>query len=369
MKIKLLAGVLIWVCIFGNKANAQWQTIFKDSINYSFACVYFMNNDTGFAGGFHYPFSSSFYGTIFRTFNGGQTWGSTLTTHYISAIQFVNDSIGYAGGQDGAVYNTVDLGAHWNYAGGAWADDLSGLFFLNKDTGYQSAAYIFNTTDMGVNWQPVFTSPAGAYTVSGKMLFTNSLTGYNAQGYYYNALANAASISKTTDGGNTWTDLTIFPDFYPHSCFFFNSDTGIAVGFNGKISKTNDGGSTWSIPDSIGQYPLMDIYFVTPSIGYITGGNNYYNNTNYFKGIIYKTSDGGNNWQVMDSSYYDGLVKMHFPSDSVGYAVGMNGIILKIINANSVSSSVQVITPNKNDIFISPNPATDKITISFLQQH
>jgi hypothetical protein len=217
---------------------------------------------------------------------------------------------------------------------------------------------------MGATWQQIFTSAGGASTISGKMLFTDPLTGYSIQGYYYNSSFNAGAISKTSNRGNTWADLTIPSNFYPHSGFFFNKDTGIVVGFNGKISKTNDGGLTWSIPDSIGQYPLMDIHFVNHSIGYITGGNNYYNNTNYFKGIIYKTIDGGLNWQVLDSSYYDGLVKMSFPSDSVGYAVGMNGIILKITSANSINTIVQNVSSQK-DFTIFPNPASSTISISF----
>jgi photosystem II stability/assembly factor-like uncharacterized protein len=106
--------LMLIACSFN--AQAQWQTIFKDSVNYSFDCAYFINNDTGFVGGFYYPpcFRN---GIIFRTLDGGQTWDTSLVSPYISAIQFINDSIGFTGGQDAFVYKTSDLGEHWSLAG------------------------------------------------------------------------------------------------------------------------------------------------------------------------------------------------------------------------------------------------------------
>ena len=131
------------------------------------------------------------------------------------------------------------------------------------------------------------------------------------------------------------------------------------------ISSTTDGGINWTSPISIGIYSLYDIYFVTDSIGYIVGGSNIYDNPpNPYKGIIYKTINKGSSWQVMDSSYYNGLNKLSFPNDSIGYAVGMNGNILKIINANNIHSSIQNIFLSNNELLIYPNPFSDNLTIT-----
>ncbi|MBA2562743.1 MAG: hypothetical protein H0V14_07465, partial [Chitinophagaceae bacterium] len=83
------------------------------------------------------------------------------------------------------------------------------------------------------------------------------------------------SITKTSDSGTTWNDLIIPINFYPYSCHFFDSTSGIAVGKNGAISKTIDGGLNWTTPFSISNYTLYDISFVSDSIGYIVGGFNY----------------------------------------------------------------------------------------------
>lgn len=235
MKRKLL---LLFFCLaFTNNLFCQWQTIYKDSLNYSFTCAHFLNNDTGFVAGFHYPLPS---GVIFRTFDGGQTWDSLLIPVYVSNIQFINDSTGFAGGSDGFVYRTTDLGTNWNLMGSNTWDDLTGMFFLNKDTGYQITGNIIDkTTDGGITWQVIFNSTGYGETIGGKMMFPDSITGYAVQGFY-----SGGAISKTSDAGSTWSDLLIPLDFYPHSCFFWNQNIGWAVGHNGKISKTNDGGLT-----------------------------------------------------------------------------------------------------------------------------
>ncbi|MBA2562742.1 MAG: T9SS type A sorting domain-containing protein [Chitinophagaceae bacterium] len=65
----------------------------------------------------------------------------------------------------------------------------------------------------------------------------------------------------------------------------------------------------------------------------------------------------------MDSSFFDGLTKLHFPSDSIGYAVGYNGIIIKIENANTFNTSIQLVSDLYSEISIFPNPSNTLITI------
>jgi len=191
------------------------------------------------------------------------------------------------------------------------------------------------------------------------MVFPDSQIGYLAQ----SSLGQIKSITKTSDGGITWNDLPIPNNLFPYSCYFFDTLSGIAVGRYGGISRTSDGGQTWTVPDSISNYTLYDIAFVNDSIGYIVGGFTQYDISTVRKGIIFKTMDGGINWSMIDSSYFDGLTKLHFPSDSIGYAVGYNGIILKISNANSITTSVQNV--NESTRFnVFPNPAKTRITIS-----
>ncbi|OFY87384.1 MAG: hypothetical protein A3F72_04065 [Bacteroidetes bacterium RIFCSPLOWO2_12_FULL_35_15] len=363
--MKRILLLLFFYLTFSSESFAQWQTVF-DSTDYSFSGIFFINNDTGFVAGYHS--GNGYYGgTIMRTMNGGLTWDKTYQLPNILSIQFVNDSVGFAGGQDCQIYRTTNMGNTWNFVGEVLTlGDLSSLYFINPQIGY---ATLFNggirkTVNGGTSWVGLFGSAGRSYFPgTAKFTFVDSLTGYVTHSYHGMFTTNQGSaISKTMGGGATWTDLPIPSNFYPYSCFFFDSLSGFAVGYHGKISKTTDGGLTWTTPDSLCPDPLYDVAFVNDSIGYISGGFNVYED-NFPNGIIFKTKNRGITWEVMNT-YSDGLTKLHFPSDSIGYAVGMNGIILKLTSANHANVSVQTLTNSREKLTVFPNPANNSITVN-----
>lgn len=362
MKLRLIILISLFFSIT-NYSIAQWQTVYKDSSQFQFNSVYFLNSDTGFVGGYDFT-SLSNNGIMFRTMDGGLTWDTTKLSELIICVNFIDSTFGFCGGDGGANYLTTDIGETWQKRGySTTMADHSSIYFLNPSVGYRSTmqSWIQQTTDTGMTWQNVFNSTGGSYFPgTSRMLFTDSLTGYLAQSRFGQTPIPIKSISKTNDGGNAWNDLLIPANFYPYSCFFFNSLSGFAVGRYGEVSNTADGGINWSVPVSISNYALYDVTFVNDSIGYIVGGYYIYDHPSSRKGIIFKTIDFGISWQVMDSSYHDALVKLHFPNDSIGYAVGMNGIILKITNANSVSTNVHSISDSQH-FFAYPNPAQNFI--------
>jgi photosystem II stability/assembly factor-like uncharacterized protein len=340
---------------------AQWQTIYKDSAHFQFNTVYFLNNDTGFVGG--YDFTNNTNGVIFRTFDGGQTWDTTQLYELIICIQFIDNSFGICGGDGGADYLTTDLGDTWQQRGfSSTMSDHSSIFFTSPSLGFRSTlqSWIQMSIDTGNTWQNVFNSSGGSYFPgTSKIIFPDPQVGYLAQSRF----GQVKSITKTSDGGTTWNDLPIPINFFPYSCYFFDTTSGIAAGRYGGVSRTSDGGQTWTGPDSIGNYTLYDIAFVNDSIGYIVGGFTQYDISTVRKGVIFKTTDGGITWSLVDSSYFDGLTKLHFPSDSIGYAVGYNGIILKISNANYVNTSIPELEGvNKFNVY--PNPVITEIIIT-----
>ena len=93
-------------------------------------------------------------------------------------------------------------------------------------------------------------------------------------------------ISKTTDGGTSWTEYsTPFSNTILEICFI-NNTTGWAVSTEG-ISKTTDGGKTWAIqytPKIL--YEPKSLYFIDTNTGWAAG--------NY--GLMLHTTDGGNTW-------------------------------------------------------------------------
>ncbi|MBN1968724.1 MAG: T9SS type A sorting domain-containing protein [Candidatus Delongbacteria bacterium] len=109
-------------------------------------------------------------------------------------------------------------------------------------------------------------------------------------------LATDGTIFISNDGGQNW-------DFH-HPGFaidgrnfnFIDSDTGyLAAGQEG-ILKTENSGVTWSNIFEDVPYKFTDVQFLG-DLGFAVGGKHQYQDyEEIFTGVIYKTTDGGNNW-------------------------------------------------------------------------
>jgi len=161
-------------------------------------------------------------------------------------------------------------------------------------------------------------------------------------------------LLKTENFGSLWVQKTneSFNEIY--SIFFINDLLGFAVGagVNANIQKTVDGGETWTSQGFSGT--LSSVFFVNENVGYIVGSS----------GIMRKTTDGGSNWSLLNTTTDNGLSDLFFINDSIGYVIGTNGTILKT-PADTTSLSTSIINPSYNSsvnyFIIYPNPASNII--------
>jgi len=94
-------------------------------------------------------------------------------------------------------------------------------------------------------------------------------------------------VVRTTDGGDSWADVT--PDAATERMWhhdFGSSTTGWIVGFSGTIWKTGDGGATWSAQTSGTTESLNGIDATSATEAWIAGN----------KGTLLHTTDGGTTW-------------------------------------------------------------------------
>ena len=138
-------------------AGINWSVVGSDSNSYG--DIQFINNLTGFSGGFNYIVDK---GVIKRTTNGGANW----ELNYLDSIFWINDicitpqNYWYAVGdgsyngisQTGLIYRSTDSGTSWQYI--QLPQSIASINFSSALTGYASAYnnITYKTTDGGENW-------------------------------------------------------------------------------------------------------------------------------------------------------------------------------------------------------------------------
>jgi hypothetical protein len=137
-------------------------------------------------------------------------------------------------------------------------------------------------------------------------------------------------VFKTTNGGSSWTQIS-FSNFVPEAVWFLTPKVGFVAGNGGRpvIMKTTDGGDTWTekFHDLGSSSFILSMQFVNQYVGYAVGGNPNFGQGG--AGVILSTTDGGEHWTAEEGNYPKALHWVHFPTETVGYAVGEGGTILK----------------------------------------
>ncbi len=134
-------------------------------------------------------------GGMYRTTNGGQDWDhEDFGNISIFDLYFVNDLLGFAVGEGGISFKTIDGGITWDPMNEPMANDQFTVFFVDELHGW---------------------------------------------------MGGAMSGARTIDGGDTWEVMGSIPS-YTKAIYFTDADTGYAVGNSGQVVRSVDGGVTWN---------------------------------------------------------------------------------------------------------------------------
>lgn len=225
-------------------------------------------------------------------------------------VQFIDSTNAFAVGFNGTIVHTLDGGITWDRLVSNTTADLYGLYFFDSENGVVVGAQntFLKTSDGGNTW---INKPSAISMVS--VSFVNPEVG----------LGVGSRILKTTDGGNTWEVKSETGALW--SVQFIDENNAVAVGgplFEGRILRSTDGGETW-LDRSTGSRFLKDVFFVDRETGFAVGS----------QGIIYKTTDGGDNWDMvfLGGSGYGNFEGIYFTDQLRGIAVGGGGSVSKIL--------------------------------------
>ena len=145
----------------------------------------------------------------------------------------------------------------------------------------------------------------------------------NVTGY----AVDADRIFKTTNGGLSWNVLIAFPSSYFTDLQVIDNNNIVAsssVYNRNKIVKTANGGSLWTTLARPSGTSLLNTYFLSSTIGWLSTNDN----------NIYKTTDGAGSWSlVTDPSIanFSGK-KMKFLDANTGYSLSDGESVFKTLN-------------------------------------
>ncbi len=203
-------------------------------------------------------------------------YGVTPINGRVNAVAFdpTNPNIFYAGGAQGGLWKTTDAGVNWSWLSSSW-------------------------TQLAVN--NIVVDP------------NNSNTIYVARGDFHGFIFGSYGIMKSTDGGQTWTEIAInslgkvgvnHVMIDPANSQILIAGTGDYSTGTGNLFRSTDGGSTWTKLSVGGQYYVWPtIASSVPSSGnvrfYAVAGGYATNNT--INTRLYKSDDHGATWQALAS--------------------------------------------------------------------
>ncbi len=222
----------------------------------------------------------------------------TPTSYNLKCLYFLDSLKGWVAGDSGIIMFTSDGGNSWQIQNTPINYSIHNIHFLNEHLGW------------ALSWRRNEFGPIGT------------------------------TFLKTTNGGSTWIAEDYGKDLtFLHSIFFQTPLIGWVCGEPGTILKTTDGGVDWSEARisniQFANFPIVKLKFFDNMFGLGCGG------IRDIAGVIWVTSDGGNNWdsfpigpepildfQILDTNFVVavGGDYEYGTSVSISYDKGLNWI-------------------------------------------
>lgn len=348
-----LTLILLWIAQVN--CTAQWVEINSGFNNAKFNKVFAITPDQVLVIGNN--------GLIIKSTNGGGSWQQKTsgTSQNLIQLNFPSPLIGYAAGNQNQILKTTDGGETW---AAKTIDNIStigtmscvtdNLIFLSTDKG------LIKSEDGGTSWSNPLSVPD-----NGHMQFVSNNTGFIGSSFYGNS--ESGYMARTNDGGATWEALTGRGPFH-----FLDQNRGFY--YFEELYKTTNGGNQFD------QVSFQNISYRYFSDIFAVNENTVWGILNDFildfdtssRGIVKltKSETGEYNKQInIDRDPGVDMTSIHFANEDCGYIVGGAYGQSKIWkNGNGVNVLSSKENEKNYSIKVFPNPASDKINVSVVDQ-
>ncbi len=247
----------------------------------------------------------------------------SITSNTIVASSFINNSKGWLADEAGVIWYTAN-------AGGSWSSIATGKYFVKMDFTDASVGYaitdstVHKTTNGGSSWSTL-TMPEA---IAGAVCFVTSSIGF---------VSSDGVVYKTTNGGSSWSTISTpgvsFTDYY-----FVSSSLGIAVAEDDSskcIWRTTNGGTSWSNVFSEENYFISSVWFINDSVGFATG---YYSQMGRGKlPVILRSTDEGLTWEQVYMNRDPGDIKGE-ELIAIRFKNELEGIALSTFSENVITN-------------------------------
>jgi len=211
---------------------------------------------------------------------------------------------------------------------GPTGKDLNTVYFLDSKRGWVAgdSGFLSRTDDGGRTWTKQTVDTRDAIN---DIYFRSKEDGF---------LLAGNAIFRTSDSGNRWSETRRFlpVEFQGaavelYSVRFSSKKKGWVVGSVSKddfvidsiLVFTDDGGDTWQRQRAPSRAELIHLDFVDDKHGWIVGA----------EGAILYTFDGGQSWNRQRSGSKATLYHIDFRNDKNGWAIGERGTVLRTSDA------------------------------------
>lgn len=292
--------------------------------------------------------------TIYRSTNGGGAWNSVPSNNngLLYSIWFTNQNTAYVTGELGDMVKTTNGGLSWQSSDVTSGGSLFDVVFINETTGLACGYGIYKTTNSGVNWSQITNGLTGT-------LYSIDFAPNNPSILY--CCGSNGIIAKSIDYGNSWVQIPINVNV-DYDCIDAFAPGEVIVMGAGVIRRTTNGGENWTLIQHSPSTYFTDVQMVNASTGFACGfGGN--------EGRVFKTYNGGANWYQLTYSAPQNLNGLYFINETTGFFARHDGDIIKTTNGGGSPIGINTVSteiPTEYSLDQNyPNPFNPNTNIKF----